>query len=406
MRRRWPALAIIFGSFIQFTLNWFAIIPMFHGLITDLHLLPVQLGGVISAFIAGYGVLHLPGGMLAERIGMRRALLAGIAIESLGALWSGMTDSYGLLLAARFLCGAGGSIYIGSAVGLTTAWFRDRYLATANGLITGVAFSLGAAIGLFGWGLLGAWIGWRMAIVAGSGLGFLTLLVMATVYPEPPAHGDDRGTGPQHSLASLRRVLGNGTLWMMGLAFAGGYGSYFAATALLPGFAETGRGASPAYAEALSAIMLLSGIVGAFAGGWLADKVLGLLPTFLLGCVVEAAALLSVPFLRLDQLWIAAGMIGAGTILSFVTWIGLPGVMPDRLRTIDVPSAVGLMLTIVAVGGVLIPPFYVTLASRYGAGTAWSAEALLSIGLALIALLGRRTVGAVPIVRSIRVSMN
>ncbi len=392
MTRHWLALAIIFGSFIQFTLNWFAIIPMFGGLMSDLHLAPMQLGGVISAFFAGYGVFHLPGGVLAERVGMRRALLIGIAIESIGAALSGVTGSYGLLLLARFLCGVGGSIYIGSAVGLTTAWFRDRALATANGLITGVAFSLGAAIGLFGWGLLGAAIGWRAAIIAGAAVGFLTLLVMALIYPEPPAHLDEPSVGPQHSLASLRRVLGNGTLWVMSLAFMGGYGSYFAATALLPGFAQTARGASPAYGEALGAIMLLSGIVGAFAGGWLADRVLGLLPTFLLGCAIEAAALLSVPFLDTASLWIAAALIGAGTILSFVTWIGLPGVMPDRLRTIDVPSAVGLMLTVVAVGGVIMPPLYLAVAGRFGPAFGWSLEALLSIGLALVALVGRREV--------------
>ena len=392
MHQRWVALAIIFGSFIQFTLNWFSIIPMFHGLLVDLHMTPLQLGSVISAFIAGYGIFHLPGGMLAERYGMRRALLTGIAIEGIGALLSGLTQGYALLLVGRFLCGVGGSIYIGSAVGLTTAWFRDRYLATANGLTTGVAFSLGAAIGLFGWGLLAAMIGWRSAIIVGAGISLLTWLAMLFLYPEPPANADDNGSGRHHSLASLRRVLGNGSLWIMSIAFLGGYGSYFAAAGLLPGYAEQ-LGATPVYAEALSAVLMLSGIVGAFAGGWLADKVLGVLPTFLLGCTIEACALLAVPFLGLQLLWIAAALIGGSVIMSFVTWIGLPGLMAHRLRSSDVPTAVGLMLTVVAIGGVLVPPLYVAIAGRYGAPVGWSLEALASIAFAIVGLIRWRELG-------------
>ncbi|WP_428391649.1 MFS transporter [Lichenicoccus sp.] len=389
MRQRWVALAIIFGSFIQFTLNWFSIIPMFHDLLVDLRMTPLQLGAVISAFIAGYGVFHLPGGMLAERYGMRTALLAGILIEAVGALVSGLTPSYGLLLVGRFLCGVGGSIYLGSAVGLTTAWFRDRNLAIANGLTTGVAFSLGAAIGLFGWGFVALWIGWRPAIVVGAAISFLTWLAMLFLYPEPPGQAGCAPDDPHHSLASLMRVLGDPTLWIMSIAFVGGYGSYFATAGLLPGYAEQ-LGASAAYAGSLSAVLVLSGIVGAFIGGWLGDKVLGVVPTFLLGCTIEAGALLAIPFLGLRMLWLPAALIGGSVIMAFVTWIGLPGLMGRRFRPSDVPTAAGLMLTLGAIGGVIIPPLYVAVASRYGAAAGWSMEGFVSLGFALIALAGWR----------------
>ncbi len=389
MDRRWLALAIIFASFIQFTLNWFAIIPMFPNVLADLGLSPLQLGGIVSAFIAGYGIFHLPAGILAERWGMRRALLAGIAIEAAGALLSAATQSYGLMLAARFVCGVGGSIYIGSAVGLTTAWFRDRYLATANGLVTGVAFSLGAAIGLFGWGVLAAHVGWRVAIALGAGVSALTFAALIPLYPEPPAQRDQSGHGPQHSMASLRRVVTAAPLWVMSAAFLGGYGSYFSATALLPRYAEQHAGASPAAAHMLGATMLLSGIVGSFLGGWLSDKVLGMVPTFLIGCAIEAAALFSVPFLDLNMLPVAAGLIGMGTIMAFVTWIGLPGLLPQQLRGIDIPSAAGLMLTVVALGGVAIPPLYATVSEHYGSAAGWLLEAALGIGFSLLSLLVR-----------------
>jgi len=383
---RWAALAIIFASFLQFTLNWFAIIPMFGNLIGEMGLTPLQIGGVVSAFVAGYGIAHIPGGMLAERYGMRLALLSGIAIEMVGAIATSMAHSYEPLLFARFLCGVGGSIYIGSAVGLTTAWFRDRELATANGLITGVAFSVGAAIGLFGWGLLGTAIGWRAALLAGAGISALSFLLLFFAYPHPPV--DDIGTEAHgHSLASLWRVVSSRRLWVMGIAFFGGYGSYFTAVAMLPGYAVETLGLPAEQGHAIGATLLLSGIIGSFLGGWLADRSLGLLRTFLLASVIEAGALIAIPHIGAFGVEIAAGLVGAATILAFVSWIGLPGMMRTSFRASDVPTAVGLMLTIVAIGGVVLPPVYAELVARVGAQGGWTGLAAITILCGLVALL-------------------
>ncbi|HVJ43849.1 MAG TPA: MFS transporter [Dongiaceae bacterium] len=379
MTNRWVALVIIFASFLQFTLNWFAIIPMFGHLIGEMGVSPLQIGGIVSAFVAGYGIAHIPGGILAERYGMRFALLAGIAVEGIGAVMTASAHGYQILLIARFLCGVGGSIYIGSAVGLTSAWFRERELATANGLITGVAFSVGAAIGLFGWGMLGEAIGWRPALLAGAGVSVVSLLLLVVAYPHPPV--EDIGMPVEgHSLASLRRVISSGRLWVMSLAFFGGYGSYFTAVAMLPAFAVETLHLDPEQGHEIGAILLLSGIIGSFLGGWLADRVLGLLRTFLLACVLEAVTLLLIPHVGVVGLQVAAGVVGAATILAFVSWIGLPGLMRARFRASDIPTAVGLMLTIVAVGGVVLPPLYAELSQSFGVSAGW-------IGLAAITVL-------------------
>ncbi len=386
---RWLALTIIFLSFLPFTLNWFAIIPMFPALIGDMGLSPLQIGGVVSAFVAGYGIAHVPGGMLTERVGLRAAILLGIAIEAIGVVLTAAAHGYGALLVGRLVCGIGGSVYIGSAIGLTTAWFRDRELATANGLIAGVAFSVGAAIGLFGWGLLAAAIGWRLAILAGAAAALASLLLLAVAYPHPPV-GDRPEAAPGHSMASLRRVVGSERLWIMSLAFFGGYGSYFTAVAMIPGYAVERLHVDAATGHLLGAILLLSGIVGSLLGGWLSDRVLGLLPTFLLACTVEALALLAVPHVGIGGLELAAGLVGASTILGFVSWIGLPGLMRTSLRVSDIPTAVGLMLTVVAIGGVVLPPAYAAMVGRFGAAAGWDGLAAVSIACAVLAIASRR----------------
>ena len=387
MRNRWTALAIIFASFLQFTLNWFCIIPAFGGIVQDMRLSFPQVGAIVGMFIAGYGLAHIPGGWLAERYGMRRALLLGIAVESLGAGLSAWAPSFDLLLAARFVCGVGGSIYLGSAVGLTTAWFRGRELATANAVITGVAFTLGAAIGLFAWGALVAALGWRDALLVGAGFGVASLAFTAALYPTPADAGAPGLRGDALGAGSLRRVFGNRVLWLMGLAFLGAYGSYFSAAQLLPHFAQSELKVGAGAGEALSVILLLSGVPGAFLGGWIADRWIGVVPTFLGGCLVEGVALILVPHLGFAGLEIAAAAIGGATIAAFVVWATIPGQLSSAFRISDIPTAIGLMLTIVAIGGAVVPPLYGLIASTQGYGTAWGFEGIACLMFALMAFL-------------------
>lgn len=390
LTNRWIALAIIFLSFLQLTLNWFAVVPGFGGMIAEMHLSLPQIGLIVSAFIAGYGLAHIPGGLIAARWGIRFALLFGIALETIGAAISARAPGFETLLVGRFIAGAGGSIYIGAAIGLTTAWFREHELVTATGLITGVAFALGAAIGLYGWGPIVAAAGWRGALMWGAGVGAVSFAGMLLFYPTPPG-GAAAAEGAHHlSVAALKRVFGNRDLWIMGFAFLGGYGAYFTAVELMPQFAASQLHASAPEAGLLGAVMLLAGIPGSYLGGWLADKVFGLVPTFLGALFIEGVALLLVPHLGIAALMVAGAAVGGIGILGFVAWISLPGLYKERIHLSDIPTAVGLMFTIAAIGGVVVPALYARIAGSMGYGAGWTLLGALTIVLSLLSLAVRR----------------
>lgn len=390
MNNRWAALAVIFFSFIQFTLNWFNVVPTFSGVAVDMHLTPAQIGVVVGMFIAGYGVAHIPGGMIAEAFGLRFAMLLGIAVETAGALLSSRAGNYDALLAGRFLCGIGGSIYLGSAIGLTAAWFRDRELATANGLITGVAFTAGAVLGLHAWGDLVAQYGWRTALALGAAVGVVTFIVMLFLFPEPPRAQRDAIGAHRLNVASLARTFGNRNLWMLGITFAGGYGSYFTAAQLLPAYAVAHLRLEPDTGAIVATVLLVSGMVGGILGGWLADKVFGPTPTMVGAFVAESIALLLVPHVGLAGVMVAAAVIGGAAILGFVVWIGFPALYRSEIEIGDIPTAAGLMLTIVAVGGVIVPASYGKLVETGGYLHAWTFLALVTLVTACAGLAVRR----------------
>lgn len=387
MNNRWSALAIIFISFLQFTINWFCIVPAFGGIVKDMGISFADVGVIVGMFIAGYGIAHIPGGWLAERYGMRNAMLVGIATETLGAAMSAWAPSFTILLVGRLLAGIGGSIYIGSAIGLTAAWFRGKELATANGIIQGGAFTIGAAIGLYGWEPVVTSFGWRGGLLIGAGVGLATLAFVMALFPTPPNESGDVLEGHHLSRESLRRVFGNPMLWIMGIAILGAYGSYFSAAQLLPHYAETVLNLDKSAAQSISVILLLSGIAGGLIGGWLTDRVLGLLPTFFAACVLEALMFALIPHMGLLGLQIAAAVIGATLIIAFVPWVSIPGQRDAGFHISDVPTAVGLMLSIAAVGGAAIPPMFATIASDVGFDMAWRFQGAITFSFALLVFL-------------------
>lgn len=389
MKNRWIALAIIFMSFLQFTLNWFNIVPTFGSLAPEMQLTLPQVGVIVGVFIAGYGLAHIPGGMIAEAFGLRFAMLLGIAAETLGAVATAQAHSYEILLAGRFVCGVGGSIYIGSAIGLTMAWFRNHELATANGLITGVAFTVGAAIGIYAWGDVVAIYGWRMALLLGAGVGALTFVAMLFLFPVPPDAGARDIGSARLDLAALKRTLGNRDLWILGISFMGAYGSYFTVASFLPTYAAEHFRLAPQAAGSLSVILLVSGIPGGILGGWLADKVFGAIPTIVGAWIIVSLALSSIPHVEFQGLQLAAATVGCVGMMGFVVWIAMPGFYRG-IRITDIPTACGLMLTIVAVGGVVIPILYGKIAVTYGYPIACASLGLISFVAGMSIFLVRR----------------
>ncbi len=87
---RWRMLLLLSLGFVALTLNWFDIAAAFPALGQQFHLQIAQLALLISLFIAGYGICHIPTGFLAYRFGLRNILLLGLLIESLAAIASAL----------------------------------------------------------------------------------------------------------------------------------------------------------------------------------------------------------------------------------------------------------------------------------------------------------------------------
>ena len=140
----------------------------------EYHLSNVQLGWIFSAFLVGYALFQTPGGWLADRLGPRRVLTAGVLwwgiFTALTAVVSTKIAFAVLLFAAvRFLLGAGEAIIYPASNQLVSRWIPSAERGIANGLIfAGVGVGAGATPILithvmvrYGW----RWSFWMSAVI-------------------------------------------------------------------------------------------------------------------------------------------------------------------------------------------------------------------------------------------------
>ncbi len=385
---RWWMLVILSLGFFQLTLNWFDIAAVFPAVGQQFGLQFPQLALLISLFLAGYGIFHIPTGILAYRFGLRNVLLAGILLESLGGIASAFAPNYVWLMILRIITGVGASFFVGCGFSMVTSWFRGRELALALGISGGAAFALGAAFGLFTWVSIIQSTGWSTALVIGGVIGIVVFFIALIWLREP---NDELGEleARYFSWSAIGRVLGNKDLWFLGLGILGAYGAYFTASQLMSSYAVAVFHLSASTGGLIAAVIVLAGVPGSILGGYIADRAHSLKVVIITPLLLLGVGMLLLPFVGLTGTWVIAVLVGFLLIFGFAAWTAAPGHYSDRVHPKEVATAVGLMLTLAAVGGFLVPIGFGLIEAASGFTWAWVFLGAVSIVFGVIGFAAR-----------------
>ena len=386
---RWGMLAVISLGIFALTLNWFDVATAFPLIGGEFHVGLGSLSYLISLYIVGYGLSHIPGGMLSTSIGMKKTLVLGLLVQGLAGIMSGLSYSYTELAFFRAISGIGGSVFVAMTAAAMVVWFREKEVTLALGVTGGAAFSAGAAFALYIWLYLQRAIGWHASLALAGVFELLVAAVTIVAFRTP--EGDRSLGGVRFDRAALKASIMSRDLWIYGIALLGGYGAYFTTSQLFSEYVTLDRHFDPSSGGLLSALILLAGIPGSVLGGYYADRSTRL-RVFVIGPLfVVAALLLLIPVVPNDALWPLGIGIGFFLIFGFAAWLSVPPRV-SRINHEYIGTATGLMLTLAAIGGFFIPIIFGHLVPNTSFDTGWVFLAIVSFAFALVGLAGRNPV--------------
>jgi MFS transporter, Spinster family, sphingosine-1-phosphate transporter len=242
----------------------------------EFNLSNAAIGFLASAFLIVYAFAALPFGYWADR-GVRRTVVGvGVTIWSLATLFTGFARNFFQLFLSRAILGIGEASYYPAGTSLLSDYFPKDQRARVMS-IWGVGSTIGIAVGFAGGGYIADRFGWRNAFFFAAVPGIL-FAVLAFGLREPlrgsveargPAVRQTRDANVRTFLNLMRiRTLRATILSQVALYFVLASNAFWLPTLLVRRF-----DLSVSQAGLFAGIVLvLGGLIGTLAGGWIADR--------------------------------------------------------------------------------------------------------------------------------------
>jgi EmrB/QacA subfamily drug resistance transporter len=187
--RRWWVLALVSLAQVMVVLDVTIVNVALPSIQDDLGFSADDLQWVVNAYLLLFGGFLLLGGRLADILGRRRVLLAGLGLFAVASLAGGLASSEGLLIAARAVQGLGGALLSPAALAIVTVTFpAGRERNTALG-IWGALAGLGGTLGVILGGVLVDGLGWEAIFYVNVPIALLVILAAPRFVPESKADG-------------------------------------------------------------------------------------------------------------------------------------------------------------------------------------------------------------------------
>jgi ACS family glucarate transporter-like MFS transporter len=248
MRVRWRIFSFLFGFGFVAYVQQKSITVAAERMMPELGLTQLQIGWLEQAFVLGYAIFQMPGGVFGQRLGARRtfviigltAFLATIAMPLAPNLFSGQA-LFMTLLGVQVLLGCSQGAVFPVSAGVFEAWFPPNRWSFVQGLQT-MGLGLGAALTPPLIASLMANLGWQQALVWASLPALILIGIwgwygrdtprdhpsvseeeLAEIGTHHSAHGssagDDARTHSSITLKQLLRLLGNRNVLLLAVSY-------------------------------------------------------------------------------------------------------------------------------------------------------------------------------------------
>jgi EmrB/QacA subfamily drug resistance transporter len=180
---RWWMLGVTCLSVVVVNLDLTILNIALPAISAGLHAGTGDLQWLVDAYALVFAGVMLPAGMIGDRVGRKRLLLAGLTVFLAASLWCALSVSAGELIAARALMGLGAGIVFPLSLAVVSAAFGDDERPKAIGILT-AGIALGLPLGPVLGGLLLQHFSWHSVFWINVPAACVTLAAGAVLMPE------------------------------------------------------------------------------------------------------------------------------------------------------------------------------------------------------------------------------
>jgi len=348
-RYRWTILALGTGAQTAYSAVFLGIPVLAPALQNEYDLDLTQVGLAIAAANAGSVFTLLAWGLLADRVGERVVLAAGLAGCGAGLLVAAFAPSFAVLVVALALGGASGASVNAASGRAVMSWFGQEERGFALG-IRQTALPIG--------GLLAALLLPPIEAAGGLRAGLVALAVGCLVAALAGASGLREAPHEEGELSDIGHPVRDPRMWQLSVGSALVLAAQISILSFLILFLHGERGLSTAEAAGVFALIQALGAVARVVTGRWSDRLkarIAPLRRLALGLSVSlatAAVLLTAPLPILIPVFVAAGALSLSwNGLSFTAAAELAG----RRRA---GAALGFQQTALAITSAAAPPAF------------------------------------------------
>lgn len=387
---RWRLLTILTVSYGAGAFGMLGISPLSPSLVEGLGLTRFQVAFLVPSIYVSGLLFSLPGGRLADRLGVRPSFLGGLAVAAIGLLAAALAPGFLAFLFCLFVAGSGWSV-VNPALGKA---IMDVFPVSERGIAMGVkqmGLTLGGLVAAVALPVIAATLDWRYAVGACS-----VIVAVPVVLGWQPlaafnaaARGAAATAGPGDASSSwwwARRpalviFFASGLVLGMVQGAVLSYLPLFTIQAL--GFDKIGAGLLVAASQAGGAVSRL--VLGAASDRWAAGR----RSLWLAFTGAVGAAIFSV-----YAVWPAtsaglAGMLAFATGVGAYGWVGIFFVISIEAGGRNQAGLLsGVAFAAIVLGLLVGPPLFGLLLEGFDSyAVAWAVFAVLSGLVALISLV-------------------
>jgi ACS family glucarate transporter-like MFS transporter len=281
MPYRFRVLALLFTMVFVMYLDRLCIAVAGPRMQSEMGISPSHWGWVIGAFTLAYALFEIPSGMLGDRIGPRRILTRIVLWWSAFTALTGAVTTFRLLLAVRFLFGAGEAGAFPNCTSAVSRWFPASERARALSVFW-TATALGGALAPPIVVSIEQRQGWRAAFYAFGSLGIFWSVLWYWWFRDSPAEEPGVSREELAKIGPPQPLSHGGVRWsllirnpnfirLLLMYHTYCWGGYFYLS-WLHTYLQKGRGMTENQMEIASALPAFFGLAGLVAGGYFSDR--------------------------------------------------------------------------------------------------------------------------------------